>query len=495
MPLSVHVRSAVPVGVGARPLTIRVDIHRSSPAVNRGSGDAIVRQALCSLGVPHTPFTAQVLPDIPRSSDSIDLAIALGVLAAHELIPVDALADVHVLGHLASDGSIQSVRAVLPILTVLPFLTDLPNDRPLTVLVPRANLLEAQLVDGVILLPADSLTEAIAQLRQATRPEPTRAAPITIPESPRDPHLYALDTPPYVRAALDIAAAGNHHLLLMGPHGSNTTWLARRLHALLPPPTPKEALAITAQASAAGQLPPTALMTHRPFRAPHHTASVNAFVGHDPTDVRPGELALAHHGVLLLDQLHEFPRHTLDTIAYHLLRGEVSTQRRGETITMPVSALLVATMTPCPCGRRGHPDIRCICTSEQVSRHHARLSTRCFHLFDLVVPVTPRTVFTDNAPHREDITTRLGRIARARTRRAARPDCNNATQLTPAADALLRAALAAGTLHPDDEARVVNTALTIADLAGFEHIEEASIEHALAYRLPAHKSAHLELPC
>jgi magnesium chelatase family protein len=193
---------------------------------------------------------------------------------------------------------------------------------------------------------------------------------------------------------------------------------ARRLHALLPPPSPSEALTITAHASAAGQLPPTALMTHRPFRAPHHTASANAFVGHGRIDVRPGELALAHHGVLLLDQLHEFSHHTLDTIAYHLLRREVGTQRHGETITMPASALLVATMTPCPCGRRGHPDTRCTCTPEQVGRHHARLYTRCLHLFDLVVPVTPRTVFTDNAPHREDIAVRLDRITPARTRRA-----------------------------------------------------------------------------
>lgn len=391
------------------------------------------------------------------------------------------------------DGTIQPIRGVLPILTGLATLMEIADGRTITVLIPRENLHEAQLVDGIILLPADSLSEAVEQLCQPTRPAPTRAAPITIPDSPRDPHFDALDTAPYVRAALDIAAAGDHHVLLVGPHGSHTTWLARRLHSLLPPPSPGEALTITAHGSAAGLLPPTALITQRPLLAPHHTVSVNGIVGCSSIDVRPGELTLAHHGVLLLDQLHEFPRHTLDTIAYHLLRREVTTQRRGDTVTMPASPLLVATMTPCPCGRRGHPDAHCTCTSEQVSRHHARLSTRCLHLFDLVVPVAPRTVFTDNAPHREDITARLGRIVRARIRRTRRaPDHDARGQLTPAAEALLRAALSAGTLHPDDEPRVIDTALTTADLADCDYIEEANIEQALAYRLPAHKSAHLE---
>jgi magnesium chelatase family protein len=495
MSRSVLVHSAVPVGVGARPLAVRVDVRNSVRSVNRRNDDAIVRQALRSHGVPDVPFTVRIVPDTPRSSSSIDLAIALGLLAARDVIPSAVLADVHVLGRLTMDGSIQPVRGVLPILTVLASLMEATDDRAIAVLVPRANLHEAQLVDGIVLLPADSLSEAIAQLRQPTRPAPTRAASIAIPDAPRDPHFDALDTPPYVRAALDIAAAGDHHLLLMGPHGSHTTWLARRLHALLPPPTPREALTITAHASAAGLLPPTALITHRPFRAPHHTASVNGICGCGPVDVRPGELALAHHGVLLLDQLHEFTRHTLDTIAYHLLRREVTTQRRGDTITMPASTLLVATMTPCPCGRRGHPEVRCTCTPEQVFRHYARLSTRCLRLFDLVVPVTPRTAFTDSAPHREDITARLGRINRARTRRTRRaPDHNAVAQLTPTAAALLRTALTAETLRPDDETRVVDTALTIADLADSDHIEEANIEQALAYRLPAHKSAHLEPP-
>lgn len=493
MSRSIIVRSAVLVGVGAHPVAVRVDVDEATRSCNRRNDDVIVCEAVRSVGVSDVSFTVRVEPDTPRSAESTNLAIALGILVARDVLLIDALSDVFVLGRLTMNGAIEHVRGVLPILTALAGLMEVAHDRTITVLVPRANLQEALLVEGVTLLSADSLTEAVTRLRLSKRGAPTRVTPIVIPNAARDPHVDALDTPPYVRTALDIAAAGDHHLLLMGPHGSHTTWLARRLHALLPPPTPGEALSITAHASAAGLLPPTAPITHRPFRAPHHTVSVKGIVGGGPIDVGPGELTLAHHGVLLLDQLHEFPRHTLDTIAYHLRRREVTIQRRGDTITMPASALLVATMTPCPCGRRGHPEAQCSCTPGQVSRHHMRLSIRCFNLFDLVVPVTPRTVFTDSRPHREDITARLARITGARTKRARRgPDHDAAAQLTPAAAALLHAALTAGTLYPDDRSRVIDTALTIADLTDSEHIDEDQVEQALAYRLPAHKSAHLE---
>jgi magnesium chelatase family protein len=492
MPLSVLVHSAIPAGVGARSLAIRVDVHPSSTPINRRNDDSIVRHALSCLGVPYIPFTVQILPDIPRSCGSIDLAIALALLAAHDAIPVDALADVHVLGRLTMDATIHPVRAVLPILTVLPIVAGLPDDRPLTVLVPRANLPEAQLVDGIILLPADSLNDAIAQLKQVKRPSPTRAAPVRIPDLPRDTGIDALAISPYVRAALDVAAAGNHHVLLMGPHGSGTTWLARRLHSLIPPPSPTEALTITAHCSAAGlELPPHAVVTQRPFRAPHHTVSTTAMIGTSSISPRPGELTLAHHGVLLLDELIEFNRHTLDAIVDHVLRREVTIQHSGDTITMPAAALVVATMTRCLCGRLGHPDVRCICTPEQIAHHHARLTARCRQLFDLFVPLTPRTVFTDNAPTRDDAVARLGRISVARSRRAARaPDFDAAARLTPAGAELLHAALATGTLQSNDRARIVDVGLTIADLAGSELISDHHIEQALAYRLPAHKDAY-----
>jgi magnesium chelatase family protein len=492
MPLSVLVHSAALSGVRGRALSIRVDVPLSSPRPPRHHEDVIVRQALSRLGVPHVPFAVEITPDPSRSFDSANLATALALLSAYDKVPPSTLANVLVLGHLTMDAAIQPVRGILPIL-----MSVRKGDQPLTVLIPRANLREAQLMAGTILLLADSLSEAITQLLQTTRPLPTPTPLITVPDAQRDPCLDALEIAPYVRRALELAASGHHHILLTGPRGSSTTWLARRLHCLIPPPTPSEALTITAHHSAAGlALPPSPLITQRPFRAPHHTVSTAAMTGVGQIAHRPGELTLAHYGVLLLDELTEFNTHVLESIAYHVMRKAVTApQPNCEMLTMPAEPLVVATMTNCPCGSLGHPDARCRCTPKQIAHHHARIPARCQNLFDLIVPVIPHATVIDDSRPGDTWAIRLQRIVQARTRRASRPSAHQiSTRLTDAAVDLLRAALTVGTLESTTEARVVDVASTIADLAGADLISDHDIEQALAYRLPAQNNAHHERP-
>lgn len=478
MPLSLVVQSAVLRGVRGRPTSVRVLVPVSPILESHDSEDAIVRAVLSQFGIPHAPYIAEITSDATRSFDSANLAVALALLVAHDKVPATALDDVLVLGHLRMDASIQSVRGTLPTLMGVR-----NENRPLTVLLPRENLREAQLLPGLILLPADSLGEAIAALCRIDRPLPTVHPQLTIPISSDDPHdVDASKFSPHVLNALEVAAAGNHNILLIGSPGSGTTWLARRLHSLLPPLTPDEALTVTAHCSAAGQLPANVLITERPFRAPHHTVSTTALIGQS---YAPGELTLADRGVLLLDQLNEFRFNTLDSIASVVLAKRVTIQRGiGDWVTMPASSLVAATMTVCPCGWLGHPDALCGCTPPQIAHHRMRIPPQCMSLFDLVVHLTPtRHVVCDLRPS-EPWSERLHRIAEARARRALRPE-NHAFRMTDAAVELLNAALATWPDDPTHPDRILEIASTIADLASTDMISENAIEQALCYRMPA----------
>jgi magnesium chelatase family protein len=483
MPLSLNVHSALLAGVGARNVSIRVDVPPSSQSSDRDPEDAIVRKALSRIGVPHVPFSVQVDPAAPRSLTSVNLAIALAILAAHDKVSAHSLASVLVLGSLTMDAGIQPIRGVLPILMG----SRASSDQPLAVLLPRANLPEARLLGGLILLPADSLSEAVVQLRLAARPLPTPNRGAHVAASTSVASLDCLALPTYVRQAIEIAASGDHHILLIGPRGSGTSWLARRLHSLLPPPTYHEALSITAHHSAAGiPLPHNALITQRPFRAPHHTVSTTAVTG-TKDGARPGELTLAHHGVLLLDDLTEFSASTLDWTAFHVAHEAITfALPSGDSLRMPSCPLVVATMTTCPCGLFGHPDARCRCTPEQITRHGAHIPAQCRDLFDLIVPVSVSRERDDSFRLSNTWNDCTGRIAQARARRVLRPaDAPQSARLTGAAVDLLHAAFLAGTLEESTEARIVHTASTIADLAGADLISDAAIEQAIAYRLPA----------
>lgn len=497
MTKSFIIHSAICAGVGARLLEIHVDTHpsRSSrsdamshrpelPEQQRG-GDPH-DNALIWAAIHHSGFR---LPEIAaevryqRFATSADLAIALAFLAAAGVMPERTLDLILVLGRLTTDARILPVRGVLPILADL----SEHDSAPRTVLLPRANARDVQLVEGLIVLWADTLAEAVRLLRRTDRPAPTTRPDLVIPDVHAEPHLDRIAISPFAHQALDAAAAGGHHLLLIGPYGSGTTWIARHIHSLLPPPTPNEALTITRHVSAAGlELPPETLLTTRPFRAPHHTASVAALMGGGLPLPRPGELTLAHHGVLLLDNVTEFPTQTLEQLAVAIVRGKTSFARSDDIyVSMPTAPLLVvATMTSCPCGRNGDPNAPCHCSPRRIARHHARIPTHLRALMDLVVAIAP-VLSTDTRPVAEPLARRRDRIAVAYRRRLERPtDYDGFCRLTADAAQRLRATTLTGLLTPRDEERVVRVALTLADLAGVDHITDRNIEHAVAYVLP-----------
>jgi len=314
---------------------------------------------------------------VRKTGSAFDLAIAVALLASASE-PLTGTADCVFLGELALDGSLRAVPGVLPIVVEA-------RARGFTrAVVPRANLREASLVPGIECRGASSLLGAIRAEGEVGGPgdaEEDIGSPADA--SPLD--LQDVSGQPLARRALEVAAAGGHNLLMIGPPGSGKTMLARRLPGILPPPSEQEALEMTAIQSAAG-LSPRGLIAHRPFRAPHHTASSVSLVGGGAVP-RPGEISLAHGGVLFLDELPEFPRSTLEGLRQPLEEGRLLVSRARATYEFPSRFQFVAAMNPCPCGYRSDPVLPCRCTPEAIARYQGRISGPLLDRIDLVVEV------------------------------------------------------------------------------------------------------------
>lgn len=387
------VRSAMLLGVEGLPVTVEIHASAGLPAYTVvGLPDPVVRESrervraaiLTSGGTwPQKRVTVNLAPSgMRKTGPGLDVPFALGIMLATEEIPPDALQGVGALGELALDGSLRPVPGVLAMVDAL------RHAGVSTVLVPDHCAPEAALVEGVRVLPCHSLTEAKSCLRgeQPWRSVAPAAAPEPAASEEGELDLGDVRGMPTARQALITAAAGGHHLLLVGPPGSGKTLLAHCLPSILPPLEGPEAIEVTKIHSAAGQLAGSGLLRTRPFRAPHHTASSAALVGGGSGRLRAGEVTLAHLGSLLLDELGEFGPGVLDALRQPLEDRVVRISRQAGAVTFPAQFLLVACTNPCPCGM-GPPS--CTCTESLRARYRRRLSGPLLDRFALRILVRP----------------------------------------------------------------------------------------------------------
>ena len=482
-------------GISARPVRVEVDVHRGLPAFSVvGLPDAAVREARervraamanCGFEFPLRRIVANLAPaSLRKAGPGMDLAIATALLTASGQLEWRGEGErPAMIGELALDGSVRAVAGVLAIAEAARELG------ARSIVVPAENGAEASLAAGIDVIPIDSLTQLPALAVGDWMPE--RPAPLALALDPDGaPDLADLRGQRHLRHALEVAAAGGHSLLMVGPPGAGKSMAASRLPSILPAPAPEEALEVARISSACGRL-----CGHprggRPFRSPHHTISPAGLVG-GGNPPKPGEATLAHRGVLFLDELCEFRRDALEALRTPLETGWVSIARSGTWQRLPCRFMLVAAANPCPCGR-GEADSECICSPLAIQRYQGRLSGALADRIDILAAIRqPSAEEIGGSPGERSAVVRA-RVDAARARQGERlgPGRSNA-EMTPSevrkcalsapASALLADAYSRSGLSGRAHDRVLRLAQTIADLAGSKEIEREQMAQALQLR-------------
>lgn len=490
----VRVQGFAVLGVDAVPVQVEVDVGNGLPAFEVvGLPDSCVREARervraairnAGADFPARRITVNLAPaSLRKVGGGFDLSMALGILAATGQAPAAPLAGLGVAGELALDGEVRRVPGLLAI----GMAAAAAGCRAL--LAPACGAPEGALA-GLPVLPAADLAQVLAWLRGEQDLAPVApASPAAPAEPPAD--LAEVCGQAVARRALEVAAAGGHNLLLYGPPGVGKSLLARTLPGVLPPLTYREALEVTRIYSAAGQ-DPGGLMVQRPFRAPHHSASRSALLG-GGTPPRPGELSLAHCGVLFLDELPEFGRDSLEALRQPLEEGAVRLARAAWRLTFPARCMVVAAANPCPCGYNGDGRRTCTCPPGVAERYRDRLSGPLIDRFDLQVRLGSPGPAEWGAAPAEDSAAVARRVAAAHARQHQRQAAANAdlrprdlprwVPLAPAAASLLADALQRLHLSLRGRDRVLKVARTVADLAGSAAVRAEHLAEALQYRL------------